>query len=66
MIISENNKPSLEEFKAVMRKTDFILNSDAGTKEKYYANRNGTQLEIDVCDAVREATKRAFAETPYR
>lgn len=62
MIISENNKPSLDEFKSIMRKTDFILNSDAGTKEKYYANRNGTQLEIDVCDAVREATKNTVFE----
>jgi len=62
MIISENNKPSLDEFKSIMRKTDFILNSDAGTKEKYYANRNGTQLEIDVCDAIREATKNTVFE----
>ena len=62
MIISENNKPSLEEFKSIMQKTDFILNSDAGTNEKYYANRNGTQLEIDVCDAVREATKNTVFE----
>ncbi len=64
MIISENNKPSLDDFKAVMQKTDFILNSDADAKEKYYANRNGTQLETDVYEAVREATKNtAFEHT---
>ena len=62
MIISENNKPSLNEFKSIMKKTDEILNSDASTKEKYYANRNGTELEIDVCDAIREATKNTVFE----
>jgi hypothetical protein len=62
MIISENNKPSIEDFKAVMRKTDCILNSDAATKEAYYVGRNGTLLEIDVYDAVREATKNTVFE----
>ena len=57
MIISENNKPSIEEFKSIMRRTDLILNSDAIRKEKYYADRNGTRLEVDVYDAIREATK---------
>ena len=62
MIISENNKPSIEEFKSIMRKTDLILNSNAEKKEKYYADRNGTQLEIDVCDAIREATRNTVFE----
>lgn len=57
MIISENNKPTIDEFKAIMRKTDIILNSEALDKENYYLGRNGTQLEIDVRDAMVEATK---------
>lgn len=62
MIISENNKPHIEEFKSIMKKTDFILNSDAAKKEKYYADRNGTQLEIDVYNAILEATSNTVFE----
>ena len=48
MIVSENNKPKLEEFSELMRKTDILLNSDAASKEEYYSKRNGTELEVDV------------------
>lgn len=64
MIISENNKPDIEDFKAIMNKTDYILNNEAVNKEKYYANRNGTQLEQDVYEAICEATRNtAFENT---
>lgn len=62
MIISENNKPTIDEFRLVMKKTDLILNRDAAEKEKYYSDRNGTQLEIDVCNAIFEATKNTVFE----
>ena len=62
MIISENNKPNIEEFKSIMKKTDLILNSEAINKENYYADRNGTQLEIDVCDAMCKATQNTVFE----
>ena len=41
MIISENNKPPFEEFKALMRYTDNILNESAIGKEDYYMRQNG-------------------------
>lgn len=62
MIISENKKPSIEEFRSIMKKTDMILNSEAIKKENYYADRNGTQLEIDVYDAIRTATQNTVFE----
>lgn len=62
MIISENNKPTIEEFKSIMKKTDFVLNSEAIKKENYYANRNGTQLEADVYDAMCKATQNTVFE----
>lgn len=52
MIISENRKPLLEEFRVLMAKTDAMLNAEAKGRESYYKGRNGTQLEEDVCDAL--------------
>lgn len=64
MIISENTKPTIEEFKSIMEKTDLILNMEVKQKEDYYSNRNGTQLEKDVYDAIQEATRNtAFENT---
>lgn len=61
MIISENKKPSLADFKALMVKTDAILNTEAKGREAYYKGRNGTQLEEDVCDALT----RCAMNTPF-
>jgi hypothetical protein len=61
MIISENKKPHLDEFKSLMTKTDALLNAQAKDKEDYYKKRNGTQLEEDVYDAL---TKCAI-HTPF-
>ncbi len=61
MIISENRKPTLEEFRALMAKTDVMLNEEAKGKEAYYKGRNGTQLEEDVCDALT----RCAVNTPF-
>lgn len=52
MIISENQKPPLDEFRLLMKKTDALLNSEAIGRENYYQGRNGTQLEKDVFDAL--------------
>lgn len=57
MIISENAKPSLPEFRDLMSRTDCLLNADAQHKENYYANRGGHLLERDVCDAISECAK---------
>ena len=52
MIISENNKPSLDIFQGLMRNVDTMLNAEAVGREAYYSKRNGTQLEEDVFDAM--------------
>ena len=61
MIISENRKPSLDEFRQLMVKTDVMLNSEAIGREEYYKGRNGTKLEEDVCDALA----RCAVHTPF-
>ncbi len=64
MIISENSKPELTEFKALMHKTDEILNNDAKDRPQYYAVRNGNMLEDDVVAALEEgAVGTPFAHT---
>ena len=40
-----------------MRNTDLLLNSDAAIKEAYYSKRNGTELEVDVFEALSKAAK---------
>lgn len=57
MIISNNPKPTFEDFKSLMHKTDEFLNSTAKEKEAYYAARNSEKLELDVCDALKECAK---------
>ena len=64
MIISENCKPSLYEFRELMRKTDILLNQEAIGREGYYQGRNGIKLEEDVYDALtRCARKTSFEGT---
>lgn len=52
MIISENKKPTIEDFKMLMSNTDLLLNTEAKGREEYYSTRNGLQLETDVYDAL--------------
>lgn len=52
MIVSENRKPTLDEFRLLMNKTDARLNLDAIEREEYYKGRNGTKLEEDVYEAL--------------
>ena len=61
MIFSENRTPQLSEFRALMQKTDFLLNQEAEGRDSYYAKRNGTDLEEDVYDALT----RAAQHTPF-
>lgn len=61
MIISENRKPPIEEFRLLMNNTDAILNNEAKGREQYYSTRNGLQLESDVYDALC----RAAINTPF-
>ena len=64
MIISVNPKPSLSEFKELMRKTDLTLNNDAAKRPKYYFERGGNVLEDDVKTALEESAKGTpFANT---
>ena len=39
MLVSVNPKPSIEEFRALMSKTDKLLNHDALKNPRYYASR---------------------------
>lgn len=55
MIVSENSKPQLNEFKELMKKTDIVLNDDAQRRPEYYATRSGNPLEDDVLTALEEA-----------
>ncbi len=48
MIISVNSEPTLDEFQALMKKTDRLLNEDAKRRRSYYATRGGNPLEDDV------------------
>ena len=57
MIISENSKPKLEEFRELMRNTDLLLNAEAEAKEAYYSKRNGTELEVDVFEALNKTAR---------
>lgn len=61
MIVSENPKPSLVEFKRLMANTDILLNQEAIGRDEYYSKRNGTELEEDVFDALSRTAKR----TPF-
>jgi len=57
MIISDNSKPSLDEFKRLMASTDRLLNDDARKREDYYIGRSGHPIEKDVYEAVTECAK---------
>lgn len=62
MIISENKKPSIEEFRYLMKRTDELLNREAIKNQDYYSNRNGTQLEFDVFDALQRCAENTSFE----
>jgi len=57
LIISENAKPSLEEFKELMRRMDEALNADAAAREDYYVKRQAKLLEADVCQFLADSAK---------
>lgn len=61
MIVAENEKPTLEEFRQLMRRTDALLNREAIGKQEYYSKRNSTLLEVDVYDAL----SRSAIGTPF-
>ena len=64
MIYSENRTPTIDEFKSLMVRTDELLNREAVGNESYYSNRNGTQLESDVYNALtRTAAGTSFENT---
>lgn len=57
MIVLENPKPTLDEFKELMRNIDCKLNYDASNNAEYFMSRNGTDLEKDVVEAAVECAK---------
>ena len=57
MIIAENSKPSLSEFRELMKNVDRVLNISASSNFSYFSTRLGTALEEDVCAAALECAK---------
>lgn len=66
MIISENNKPTVDEFRNLMFKTDTYLNADAVKREDYYTKRSGNALEEDVYNALLKTSKGTKFEDSIR
>ena len=62
MIISENRKPSLSLFKDLMTRTDVLLNIDATERVNYYSTRSGKDIEVDVYNALCEASRKTEFE----
>lgn len=52
MIISTNRKPSYDDFRGLMKRTDEYLNADAAIRPGYYRNRTGKEAEDDVTAAL--------------
>ncbi len=57
MIVAENPKPSLDEFKRLMAQIDAVLNYSASSNASYFLTRGGTNLEKDVRDVAVECAK---------
>ena len=55
MIISQNKKPTLDEFALLVSKATDILNTDAKRNNNYFITRNAQKLEDDVVDALNKA-----------
>ena len=62
MIISTDRTPSLNDFAALMSRTDSLLNEEAMSRSSYYLTRNGTQLEEDVFKAMLQTSE----NTPFQ
>lgn len=61
MIVAANSVPSVNDFWALMQKTDELLNCEAVERQEYYSGRNGSLLEKDVYDALC----RCAVHTPF-
>ena len=57
MIISDNIKPAISEFRSLISNMDNLLNQDALAREDYYTKRGGKLLEQDVFAAIEECAK---------
>lgn len=57
MLVSLNPKPSIAEFRNLMKNTDVLLNEDARRRPSYYILRSGSPLEDDVKDMLDESAK---------
>ncbi len=61
LVVAANNEPSESDFKHLMEDMNARLNEDASRRPAYYKKRNGTALEVDVCECL---TKCAIG-TPF-
>ena len=57
MIVATNPTPPISEFAKFMKNTDMLLNEWASKRTNYFSGRNGTPLEEDVFEAMKECSK---------
>lgn len=57
MIVLDNPKPTIKEFRELMGNVDKNLNHSANNNSSYFLKRSGTDLEKDVRDAAIECAK---------
>lgn len=57
MIVLDNPKPTIKEFRELMGNVDKHLNHSANNNSSYFLKRSGTDLEKDVRDAAIECAK---------
>ena len=57
MIISENTKPALPKFAALMERTDVELNEIARQDTKHFVGHGGKALEQDIYDVLTDCAK---------
>lgn len=61
MIISQNKKPTVDDFSDLVLKATDILNVEASRNNAYFVTRNAQKLEDDVVDALNKAA----VDTPF-
>lgn len=57
MIVAENSRPELKEFKDFMQKVDNRLNQEASLSPEFFTKKNGTAIEPDIRDIASECAK---------
>lgn len=62
MIITERIDKEQTKFEEILEKSYSIINSESISNPAFFQNRNPVQFEHDVCEAIREASKKTDFE----